>query len=85
MLALFLVGSIVIIVVVVAEVPKLKTNSSAKKRFKFSANSKVIMTQSGKRHGMRKRSPSMIRSARGTVVANSHVTGIVRQCFPYGG
>ena len=32
--------------------PKLKTKSSAKKRFKITARGKVIMPQSGKRHGM---------------------------------
>ena len=32
--------------------PKLKTKSSAKKRFKISAKGKVISAQAGKRHGM---------------------------------
>ena len=32
--------------------PKLKTKSSAKKRFKISATGKVMMAQAGKRHGM---------------------------------
>ena len=32
--------------------PKLKTKSSAKKRFKISAKGKVITAQAGKRHGM---------------------------------
>ena len=35
--------------------PKLKTKSSAKKRFKITARGKVIMAQAGKRHGMIKR------------------------------
>ena len=65
--------------------PKMKTKSGAKKRFKFTASGKVIMTQSGKRHGMRKRSASMVRNARGTTIANAHVAGIVSKCFPYGG
>jgi len=30
--------------------PKLKTKSSAKKRFKITAKGKVIMPQAGKRH-----------------------------------
>ena len=38
--------------------PKLKTKSSAKKRFKISARGKVIMAQAGKRHGMIKRTNS---------------------------
>ena len=32
--------------------PKLKTKSSAKKRFKITARGKVVMPQAGKRHGM---------------------------------
>ena len=46
--------------------PKLKTKSSAKKRFKISARGKVISAQAGKRHGMIKRSNSQIRKQRGT-------------------
>ena len=41
--------------------PKLKTKSSAKKRFKISARGKVMMAQAGKRHGMIKRTNSQIR------------------------
>ena len=33
--------------------PKLKTKSSAKKRFKISATGKVISAQAGKKHGMK--------------------------------
>ncbi len=35
--------------------PKMKTKSSAKKRFKVSASGKVISAQAGKQHGMIKR------------------------------
>ena len=42
--------------------PKLKTKSSAKKRFKISARGKVMMAQAGKRHGMIKRTNSQIRN-----------------------
>ena len=48
--------------------PKLKTKSSAKKRFKVSARGKVITAQAGKRHGMIKRTNSQIRKQRGTTV-----------------
>ena len=48
--------------------PKLKTKSSAKKRFKISARGKVITAQAGKRHGMIKRTNSQIRKQRGTTV-----------------
>ncbi|EJF80224.1 50S ribosomal protein L35 [Bartonella sp. DB5-6] len=48
--------------------PKMKTKSSAKKRFKITASGKVKVTAAGKRHGMIKRSNKFIRDARGTMV-----------------
>ena len=45
--------------------PKIKTKSSAKKRFKVTGTGKILAAHSGKRHGMRKRPQSMIRQARG--------------------
>ena len=48
--------------------PKLKTKSGAKKRFKVTATGKVLFAQSGKRHGMIKRTKKQIRDHRGTSV-----------------
>ncbi len=48
--------------------PKLKTKSGAKKRFKVTANGKVVHAQRGKRHGMIKRTNKQIRQLRGTRV-----------------
>ena len=48
--------------------PKLKTKSSAKKRFTFTASGKVKRPQAGKRHGMIKRTNSQIRKLRGTTI-----------------
>lgn len=48
--------------------PKLKTKSSAKKRFRVTGSGKVKMGQAGKRHGMRKRTNKMLRNARGMVI-----------------
>ncbi len=48
--------------------PKIKTKSGAKKRFKVTGAGKVLFTQSGKRHGMIKRSTKQIREHRGTKV-----------------
>jgi large subunit ribosomal protein L35 len=48
--------------------PKIKTKSGAKKRFKITASGKVKAGQAGKRHGMTKRSARFIRNARGTNV-----------------
>lgn len=52
----------------VRKMPKLKTKSGAKKRFKITASGKVKYGQSGKRHGMIKRTTKQIRDKRGTAV-----------------
>jgi large subunit ribosomal protein L35 len=49
-----------------SQMPKLKTKSGAKKRFKISGTGKVIRAQAGKRHGMIKRTKKQIRNLRGT-------------------
>jgi large subunit ribosomal protein L35 len=51
-----------------SQMPKLKTKSGAKKRFKITATGKVKYQQSGKRHGMIKRTTKQIREHRGTNV-----------------
>ena len=48
--------------------PKMKTKSAAKKRFKITGTGKVLSAAAGKRHGMIKRSNKFIRDARGTMV-----------------
>jgi large subunit ribosomal protein L35 len=48
--------------------PKMKTKSGAKKRFKLTANGHVKVAQAGKRHGMIKRTAKFVRNARGTSV-----------------
>ena len=63
--------------------PKLKTKSSAKKRFKVSARGKVISAQAGKRHGMIKRSNSQIRKQRGTTTLTKQDGKIVKSYMPY--
>jgi len=51
-----------------SQMPKLKTKSGAKKRFKVTATGKVMHAQKGKRHGMIKRTKKQIRQLRGTRV-----------------
>ena len=63
--------------------PKLKTKSGAKKRFKVTATGKVLAQQAGKRHGMIKRSKKFIRNARGNAVLAEPDARIVRQFLPY--
>jgi large subunit ribosomal protein L35 len=51
-----------------SKMPKMKTKSGAKKRFKVTATGKVLHAQRGKRHGMIKRTKKQIRDLRGTKV-----------------
>ena len=64
--------------------PKMKTKSGAKKRFKVSATGKIIGQQAGKRHMMIKRSNKFIRNARGTRVLSAPDSRVVRKFLPYG-
>jgi len=63
--------------------PKMKTKSSAKKRFKVTATGKVMAGQAGKRHGMIKRSRKFIRNARGTTVLSPPDEKLVKSYMPY--
>jgi large subunit ribosomal protein L35 len=51
-----------------SQMPKLKTKSGAKKRFKVTGTGKVVAAHAGKRHGMIKRTKKQIRQLRGTDV-----------------
>jgi large subunit ribosomal protein L35 len=51
-----------------SQMPKMKTKSGAKKRFKVTGSGKVLYQQSRKRHGMIKRTKKQIRQLRGTNV-----------------
>lgn len=64
-----------------SEMPKLKTKSGAKKRFKVTGTGKVVYTQSGKRHGMIKRTPKQIRQKRGTNIMAKADGDRVKQYF----
>lgn len=63
--------------------PKLKTKSSAKKRFRFTASGKIKAGQAGKRHGMIKRSNEQIRTLRGTEVLSDSETQRIKRWMPY--
>ena len=63
--------------------PKMKTKSSAKKRFKVTATGKVLSAQAGKRQGMIKRTNTFIRSARGTTTLCPADEKIVKSMMPY--
>jgi large subunit ribosomal protein L35 len=67
-----------------SKMPKMKTKSSAKKRFKITATGKVLAAAAGKRHGMIKRSNKFIRDARGTMVLSEPDAKIVKKFLPNG-
>jgi large subunit ribosomal protein L35 len=65
------------------EMPKMKTKSSAKKRFKVTGTGKVVAAQAGKRHGMIKRTNKFLRNARGTTVLSEPDQKIAKSYMPY--
>jgi large subunit ribosomal protein L35 len=67
-----------------SKMPKMKTKSSVKKRFKITASGKVKVAAAGKQHGMIKRSNKFIRDARGTMVLSDADAKIVKKMMPYG-
>ena len=64
--------------------PKMKTKSGAKKRFKLTASGKVRAGQAGKRHGMIKRTNKQIRNQRGTTILSPQDAKIARRFLPNG-
>jgi large subunit ribosomal protein L35 len=66
-----------------SEMPKLKTKSGAKKRFRFTATGKIKHGQTRKRHGMIKRTNEQIRNLRGTKVLSDSETQRVKRWMPY--
>ena len=67
------------------EMPKLKTKSGAKKRFKFTKSGKIKTHQVGKRHRLISNSPARTRDLRGTAVLSESETRRVKRWMPYGG
>ena len=65
--------------------PKMKTKSGAKKRFSLTASGKVKRGQTGKRHGMIKRTNKQIRNLRGTtIMAHVDAKRVVKNFMPNG-
>ena len=63
--------------------PKLKTKSSAKKRFKVTATGKVRAKWACKNHMLRRRPQKMKRQHRGTFVLCDADARIVKSYMPY--
>jgi large subunit ribosomal protein L35 len=65
--------------------PKLKSKSGAKKRFRVTPSGKVRGNVAGKRHNLRKRTQKMKRTARGTFILFEGDADNVKKYFlPYG-
>ena len=63
--------------------PKMKTKSAAKKRFKVTGSGKVVYAHAGKRHGMIKRTTKFVRDASGTMILCESDAKIVKKYMPY--
>jgi len=63
--------------------PKLKTKSGAKKRFRLTASGKVISGSACTQHMLRRRSQKMKRKARGTMILCAQDARIVKSYMPY--
>ena len=63
--------------------PKLKSKSGAKKRFRTTGTGKVRSNFAYKRHNLRKRSQKMKRKARGTTIMAPEDARIVKSYLPY--
>jgi large subunit ribosomal protein L35 len=63
--------------------PKMKTKSGAKKRFKMTSSGKVKAGVAGKRHRLSSHNAKYIRTNRGTKVLSEPDAGIVKKYMPY--
>ncbi|RZO35888.1 MAG: 50S ribosomal protein L35 [Rhodospirillaceae bacterium] len=63
--------------------PKLKSKSGAKKRFRTTATGKVRSNFAKKRHNLRKRTQKMKRTSRGTQILSDADAKIVKSYLPY--
>jgi large subunit ribosomal protein L35 len=64
--------------------PKVKTNSSAKKRFKVTGTGKILHKQAGKRHNLGRKSQRRIRNLRkNAVLSEGHTASVLKFKMPY--
>jgi large subunit ribosomal protein L35 len=64
--------------------PKLKTKSGVKKRFKITATGKVKAGVAGKRHRLISHNAKYIRQNRGTKVMSDADAKTIKSFMPYG-
>ena len=65
------------------KMPKMKTKSGAKKRFRVTASGKISGSAAFLSHNLRRRSQKMKRQARGTMILHDADARIVRKFLPY--
>jgi large subunit ribosomal protein L35 len=65
------------------KMPKMKTKSGAKKRFKMTASGRVKAGVAGKRHRLSSHSANYIRTHRGTKVLKKGDESLVKWYMPY--
>ena len=63
--------------------PKIKTHSGAKKRFKLSKNGKVIRAHANKSHILNKKTTKRKRCLRQTAVTDKTNVAAVKRMIPY--
>ena len=63
--------------------PKLKTNSSLKKRFSRTCTGKIKFKPAGKRHGMSKRSNKFIRNTKRSAIMSTGDSALIDHMLPY--
>ena len=63
--------------------PKQKTHSSSKKRFKVTGTGKVLYAQAFRRHILSKRPTKRMRHLRHNMVASAPDTKTIRKMIPY--
>ena len=66
------------------KIPKLKTKSGVKKRFKITATGKIKHGVAGKRHRLMSHNAKYIRQNRGTSVVSEADTKTIKKWAPYG-
>ena len=63
--------------------PKIKTHSGAKKRFKLTKNGKVKRAHAYKSHILNKKTTKRLRNLRKTVVAYATNVAAIKKMIPY--
>jgi len=63
--------------------PKIKSNSGAKKRFKVAASGRIKRNQSHRRHILTKKSTKRKRHLRSPAAIHASDVGLIKRMLPY--